>query len=68
MIGTVKWFNVEKGFGFIESTGKDYFVHYKEIQKTGFKQLNDGDQVSFDPVTGDKGALAKNVTVLAGNQ
>ena len=59
--GTVKWFNDEKGFGFIESSGKDYFVHYKEIQRDGFKSLKEKDRVSFEPGTGAKGPVAKNV-------
>lgn len=62
--GTVKWFNNEKGFGFIapENGGKDVFVHHTAIQGTGYKTLSEGDQVQFDVVTGPKGDQASNVT------
>jgi len=60
--GTVKWFNDEKGFGFIERDGaSDVFVHYSEIQSNGFKKLEEGDKVSFDVEEGTKGPQAKNV-------
>ena len=60
--GTVKWFNDEKGFGFIERDGApDVFVHYSEIQSNGFKKLEEGDKVSFDVEEGTKGPQAKNV-------
>jgi cold shock protein len=59
--GTVKWFNDGKGFGFISSEGKDYFVHYKEIQSDGFKSLKEGDRVRFESGHSPKGAVAKNV-------
>lgn len=59
--GKVKWFNEAKGFGFIESEGKDYFVHYKEIKAEGFKTLHEGDLVKFEPGTGNKGPVAKEV-------
>jgi CspA family cold shock protein len=62
--GTVKWFNDSKGFGFIESEGDDYFVHFKEIQGHGFKSLKEGDQVSFEPGSSPKGAVAKNVHIV----
>jgi CspA family cold shock protein len=64
--GTVKWFNPEKGFGFItrENGEKDVFVHHSAIQGGGFKTLNDGERVEFDVVQGQKGPAAENVTRL----
>ena len=63
--GTVKWFNAEKGFGFITSEeGKYLFVHYSEIKKEGFKTLEEGQQVSFDVKEGQKGPQAANVQIL----
>lgn len=59
--GVVKWFNDAKGFGFVESDGKDYFVHFKEIQCDGFKSLKQGDQVRFVPSQSPKGLLATHV-------
>lgn len=65
LIGVVKWFNNQKGFGFVACDGKDYFVHYKSIQSTGYKELKEKQRVSFVPKKGDKGMLAEMVNVLA---
>lgn len=64
--GKVKWFNAEKGFGFIESEGSpDVFAHFSAIQSTGFKKLNEGDEVEFEIEEGQrgKGPQAKNIVV-----
>ena len=62
--GTVKWFNPEKGFGFIsQNVGEDLFVHFSEIKMDGFKTLDEGAAVQFDVTTGQNGKLqASNVT------
>ncbi|GCB51632.1 cold shock protein cspA [Streptomyces sp. NL15-2K] len=62
--GTVKWFNAEKGFGFIaqDSGGPDVFVHYSAIASTGYRELNEGQKVQFDVTQGPKGPQAENVT------
>jgi CspA family cold shock protein len=63
--GIVKWFNAEKGYGFIEQQdGPDVFVHYSAIAASGFKSLKEGDRVSFDVEQGKKGPAAANVKVL----
>ncbi|MDF2662643.1 MULTISPECIES: cold-shock protein [Paenibacillus] len=65
MKGTVKWFNAEKGYGFIRSDdGEDVFVHYSAIQGDGFKSLDEGQEVEFDKVTGERGPQASNVNKL----
>lgn len=61
--GIVKSFNEKKGFGFIKSEGKDYFVHFKQIQVEGFKTLNHGDYVTFIAETSPKGYVATNVFI-----
>lgn len=61
--GTVKWFNAEKGYGFIQvENGDDVFVHYSAIQEEGFKTLEEGQGVSFEIIEGDRGPQAANVT------
>ena len=64
--GKVKWFNAEKGFGFIErENGTDVFVHFSAISMEGYKTLEEGAEVQFDIVDGMKGAQAANVTTIA---
>ncbi len=64
--GTVKWFNADKGFGFIAPTdgGEDLFVHFSAIQSQGYKTLDEGQRVSFEVGQGQKGPQAQNVTPL----
>ena len=63
--GTVKWFNAEKGFGFISrEDGDDVFVHHSAIVGEGYRSLDEGQQVSFDVTQGNKGPQASNVTKL----
>jgi len=62
--GTVKWFDEKKGFGFIENQSGQYFVHFSEIQSSGFKVLNKDDHVQFEIGSGPKGAAAKNVSLI----
>ncbi|WP_027416225.1 cold-shock protein CspD [Aneurinibacillus terranovensis] len=65
MTGKVKWFNAEKGFGFIEvEGGNDVFVHFSAIQSEGFKSLDEGQEVEFDIVEGARGPQAANVVKL----
>lgn len=65
MTGTVKWFNSEKGYGFITNEeGLDIFVHFTAIQGEGFKTLDEGQEVEFEVVEGDRGPQAANVTKL----
>ncbi|HLS07447.1 cold shock domain-containing protein [Lentibacillus sp.] len=65
MTGTVKWFNAEKGFGFIErEEGDDVFVHFSAINAEGFKTLEDNQKVEFEIVEGNRGPQAANVTAL----
>jgi len=67
-IGTVKWFNDAKGFGFIEpeSGGADVFAHFSAIQMEGFRTLRQGSRVNFETIEGPKGLLAQNITPLEG--
>jgi cold shock protein len=65
MNGTVKWFNGEKGFGFITGEdGNDVFAHFSQIQKDGYKTLEEGQKVSYEVVKGPKGPQAENIVVL----
>ena len=65
MNGTVKWFNADKGFGFITGEdGVDVFAHFSQIQKDGFKTLEEGERVTFDMVQGAKGPQAENIVSL----
>ncbi len=63
--GTVKWFNAKKGFGFIHvENGEDVFVHYSNIEKEGYKTLEEGEEVTFEIVQGEKGPQAIHVKVV----
>ncbi len=63
--GKVKWFNDQKGFGFIErEEGDDVFVHFSAVQSEGFKSLKEGQEVEFEVVDGDRGPQAENVVAL----
>ena len=64
--GTVKWFNGDKGYGFVtQEDGPDLFVHYSEIQGNGFRSLNEGDRVEFEITDGKKGKQASSVTLVS---
>ncbi len=65
VIGTVKWFNSSKGFGFIQrKDGEDVFVHYKAITGDGFKTLEENQKVEFEIIDGEKGPQASNVKIV----
>lgn len=65
MIGKVKWFSAEKGYGFLErEDGGDVFVHFSAIQNEGFKTLNEGEKVEFEIVDGARGPQASNVVKI----
>ena len=65
--GTVKWFNADKGFGFIsQEDGDDLFVHYSEIRSDGYRSLDDGAKVEFEITQGKKGLQASAVTIMNG--
>ena len=65
MNGTVKWFNSEKGFGFITGEdGKDVFAHFSQINSEGYKSLQEGQKVSYDVVKGPKGPQAENISII----
>lgn len=61
--GVVKWFNDQKGYGFVSANGKDYFIHFKEITMDGFKSLKEGEKVSFEPSQSPKGAVATRLSL-----
>ena len=64
-VGTVKWFNAEKGYGFIsQENGQDLFAHYSSIQSTGYRTLEEGQKVEFEITQGPKGPQASNITKL----
>lgn len=64
-VGTVKWFNADKGFGFIEQeNGSDVFVHFSNIIGSGFKSINEGQKVRFNVTQGQKGLQAEEVTII----
>jgi cold shock protein len=64
-VGTVKWFNADKGYGFIApESGEDVFVHFSAIQSTGYRSLDEGQTVEFDITQGQKGPQATNVRLL----
>jgi len=62
--GVVKWFNNDKGYGFIEADSINYFVHFKEIQIKGYKALKEAQKVTFIPAKGERGWAAKEVVIV----
>ena len=62
--GTVKWFNDEKGFGFVEGETEDIFIHYSQIKKEGYKTLETGAKVQYELIETPKGLQAKNIEVI----
>ena len=69
LAGRVKWFDAQKGYGFIERPGEpDVFVHYSAIQMEGYRTLEDGEQVEFDVIQGERGPQAANVVRLGGGK
>ncbi len=68
-VGTVKWFNNDKGYGFIKrESGEDVFVHHSAIQQAGYRTINEGEKVEFDVKQGPKGLQAENVRRVDGEQ
>ncbi|HYN18664.1 MAG TPA: cold-shock protein [Actinomycetes bacterium] len=68
-VGTVKWFNADKGYGFIQpESGEDVFVHFSAIQTSGYRSLNEGQAVEFDVAQGPKGPQAANVRPIEAQQ
>jgi len=68
-VGTVKWFNNDKGYGFIKrESGEDVFVHHSAIQQAGYRTLNEGEKVEFDVKQGPKGLQAENVRRVEGGE
>jgi cold shock protein len=68
-VGEVQWFNIKKGFGFIRGPdGTDLFVHHKDIEAEGFRRLDEGDRVEYEPVQTDKGPKAQRVRKLPGRE
>ena len=65
--GVVKWFDNERGYGFINSGNQDYFVHFKSIESNGYKTLLEGQAVTFNPVKSQKGWTAQSVRIESGN-
>lgn len=66
MIGTVKWFDSDKGYGFItiDETGVDVFAHFSQINIEGYKAMAEGDKVEFDLIEGDRGEQAANINII----